>query len=415
MITAVKGTQDILFPEVRRWQALEAAARELFERYGFGEVRTPVLEPTELFVRGIGDETDIVTKEMYTFEDRKGRKVTMRPENTAGVMRCLVEHGLCESPHHARLYYIGPQFRYERPQKGRYRQFHQIGAEVVGDPAPGADAETITLAADLLEAVGIPGTVVGLNSVGCPVCRPPYTGLLKAALAPKAEALCGDCRRRLETNPLRVLDCKVPSCQPILDSAPTLIDGLCPDCAEHFAVVQRLLGQAGVAFRVKPRMVRGLDYYTRTVFEITSSALGSQDALMGGGRYDGLLKQLGGPDAPGFGWALGMERLLMAMPSLTEERLPWVYLAWAGEGTYDRAVTLARDLRKGGAAVVVEHAPRSFKSALKRADRLGVRWALLVGEDELKSASYTLKDLATGGQEAVDATALAARVGRISR
>lgn len=410
MITAVKGTQDILAPEVRRWQKLESVARGCFERYGFGEVRTPVLEPTELFVRGIGGETDIVTKEMYTFEDRKGRKVTMRPENTAGVMRCLVERGLCESPSHGRLYYIGPQFRYERPQKGRYRQFHQMGAEVVGDPAPGADAETIALAVEIIAAAGIPGAVAHINSVGCPQCRPPYTGILKAALTPKAESLCGDCRRRLETNPLRVLDCKVPACQPLLDAAPSLADGLCPDCAVHYSEVKELLGLLGVAFQVKPRLVRGLDYYTRTVFEVTSSAIGAQDALVGGGRYDGLLKELGGPDAPGFGWALGMERLLMAMPPLPEERLHWVYLAWAGEGTHRRALDLARQLRASGTPAVLDHAPRSFKSSMKRADRLGVRFAVLVGEEELKSGLYTVKDLSTGTQEALHASALLSRV-----
>ncbi len=410
MITAVKGTQDILFPDVLRWQKLETVARELFELYGFFEIRTPVLEPTELFVRGIGGETDIVTKEMYTFPDRKGRSLTMRPENTAGVMRALVEHRLCESSAHARLYYIGPQFRYERPQKGRYRQFHQIGAEVVGDAAPGSDAETIALAADLLSSAGILGATVQLNSVGCPNCRPAYVGLLRGALLEKKAELCADCQRRLETNPLRVLDCKVPSCQPVLDKAPRIDDGLCDECRAHHEKVKYLLGLMGVAFQLKPRLVRGLDYYVRTVFEITSSVLGAQDALLGGGRYDGLLKQLGGPDSPGFGWAIGVERLLMAMPPLPEERLGRVYVAWSGEDTYQRAISLARDLRSRGAAVVVEHAERSFKSSLKRADKLNVRWALLIGEDEIRAGKLTLKDLQTGEQEALSPDDLATKV-----
>src|SRR5512140_1417362 len=302
MITAVKGMQDTLFPEVRRWQRVEAAAREVFARYGFTEIRTPILEPTELFVRGIGDETDIVNKEMYTFADRKGRSVTMRPENTAGVARAVVEHRLHDSPVHGRLYYIGPQFRYERPQKGRLRQFHQIGAEVLGDAAPGTDAETIGMLVEFLERGGVVGVQVVLNSVGCPNCRPIYTELLRAALAPESERLCGDCRRRLETNPLRVLDCKVPSCQPVLDGAPAIADHLCEPCAAHHAGLKSILRTTGVSFTERARLVRGLDYYTRTVFEVTSSALGSQDALLGGGRYDGLLEQIGGPAMAGFGW-----------------------------------------------------------------------------------------------------------------
>jgi len=412
MITAVKGTEDLFFPDILRWQRLEAGARDIFERYGFSEIRTPVLEHTELFVRGIGDETDIVTKEMYTFLDRKGRSLTLRPENTAGVMRALVEHRLCESSAHARLYYIGPQFRYERPQKGRYRQFHQIGAEVIGDISPGSDAETIALAADLLTAAGILGSVVQLNSVGCPKCRPSYVGLLRGALLERKSELCGDCQRRLEANTLRVLDCKVPSCQPVLDKAPRLDEGLCEECAAHYSKVKELLGLLGVAFQLKPRLVRGLDYYVRTVFEITSSALGAQDALLGGGRYDGLLKQLGGPDVPGFGWAMGVERLLMAMPPSPQERLPRLYVAWSGEGTYARALTLARDLRARGGAVVLEHSERSFKASLKRADRLNVRWALLIGEDELKVERFTLKDMLTGQQEGLSAFEIAERLRR---
>lgn len=402
MITAVKGTQDVSFPEILRWQRLEEAAREVFRRYGISEIRTPILEPTEFFVRGIGGETDIVTKEMYTFQDKGGRSLTMRPENTAGVVRSLVEHRLHDSPPHARLYYIGPQFRYERPQKGRYRQFHQIGLEFIGEEAPGCDAEGIAAAVDILRVAEIPEILVQLNSVGCPSCRPSYVAFLRASLEPSAESLCGDCRRRLETNPLRVLDCKVPHCQPILDAAPRISESLCPECAAHYAAVKSALGILGVPFAEKHRLVRGLDYYVRTVFEITSAALGAQDALLGGGRYDGLLKQIGGPDAPGFGWALGMERLLLAMPARSGDRIPGIYLAWSGEGTWEAALAIARDLRDAGIPVVMDHGKRSFKSALKRADRMEVRWTLLLGEEELKSKTYTLKDMRAATQEALD-------------
>lgn len=410
MITAVKGTQDNVFPEVGRWQRVEAAAREVFARYGFTEIRTPVLEPTELFVRGIGDETDIVNKEMYTFQDRKGRSVTMRPENTAGVARAFVEHRLHDSPLHSRLFYIGPQFRYERPQKGRLRQFHQIGAEVLGDAAPGTDAETIGMLVEFLTRVGVVGVQVVLNSVGCPNCRPVYTELLKAALSAEAGKLCGDCQRRLETNPLRVLDCKVPSCQPILDGAPAIADHLCEVCAAHHAGVKAILGTMGVAFAERARLVRGLDYYTRTVFEVTSSALGAQDALLGGGRYDGLLEQIGGPAMPGFGWALGVERLLMVVPPDPPGRLPWVYLAWAGEAAYGHGLRLAKRLRDEGRVVVFEHGARSFKSALKRADKMACKAVLIIGDEEAASGTYTLKDLDTGEQSALDEGALSARL-----
>jgi histidyl-tRNA synthetase len=317
-----------------------------------------------------------------------------------------VEHHLHDSPLYARLYYIGPQFRYERPQKGRLRQFHQIGAEVLGDAAPGTDAETIGMLVDFLEKIGVVGVQVVLNSVGCPACRPAFVALLKGDLAARAGELCGDCRRRLETNPLRVLDCKVPSCQPILDGAPAIADNLCEACTEHHGGVKAILSGAGVPFTERARLVRGLDYYTRTVFELTSSALGAQDALLGGGRYDGLLEEIGGPSLPGFGWALGMERLLMVIPPDPPGRLPWVYLAWMGEAAYGHALRLARRLRGGGRVVILEHAARSFKSSLKRADRMNCNAVLIIGEEEAASGIYTLKDLDTHEQSALDEAAL---------
>ncbi len=415
MIGAVKGTQDLVFPETARWERVERAARRTFALYGYTEIRTPILEPTELFVRGIGGETDIVAKEMYTFPDRKGRSLTLRPENTAGVARAVVEHRLHDSPLHRRLYYIGPQFRYERPQKGRYRQFHQIGVEVLGDPGPGADAEAIAMLAAFLGEVGVLGVEVQVNSVGCPRCRPVYVEALKDRLGPQAGLLCGDCRRRLETNPLRTLDCKVPSCQPVLETAPRFLDVLCEECARHHEEVEALLFRLGVPFRRRHRLVRGLDYYRRTVFEVTSSALGAQDALLGGGRYDGLLEQIGGPALPGFGWALGMERLLLAVPPDPGGRLPWTYVAWWGEGTHGAALELAQLLRKNGAVAVLEHCPRSFKSALKRADRMNVRWVVLLGEEERAAGVFTLKDLHTGDQEALSREALLSRLAQEER
>ena len=402
MISSVKGTQDIFFPEILRWQKLEAAAREVFRCYGFTEIRTPALEHTELFVRGIGGETDIVSKEMYTFQDKKGRSLTLRPENTAGVARSLVEHGICESPAHSRLYYIGPQFRYERPQKGRYRQFYQVGMEVIGEEAPECDAEGISLAIDLIGEVGITEFRLNLNSVGCPDCRPKYTEALKTSLSKHVQELCQDCQRRVAANPLRVLDCKIPACQPILDSAPRIAQCLCDACAEHYGRVKKALDLMEIPFSESYRLVRGLDYYVRTVFEITGTSLGAQDALLGGGRYDGLLRQLGGPDLCGFGWALGVERFLLAMPPATEDRLPCVYAAWNGGGTHEVAIKLAMEMRRVGISVVLEHSVRSFKSSLKRADRLQVRWALLIGEEESRSGFYTLKDLCTGEQSAMD-------------
>ena len=398
MVSSVKGTQDIRYPEIRRWQSVEATAREVFARYGFTEIRTPILERTELFIRSIGSETDIVNKEMYTFPDRKGRSLTLRPENTAGVARAVVEHSLHRSPLHSRLYYIGPQFRYERPQKGRYRQFHQIGAEVIGDGSPGADAETIAMVVDFLAHVGLMGLQVQLNSVGCPECRPGYVAVLKEALEEKRDILCSDCRRRIEANPLRVLDCKVPGCREAIRGVPALTDHLCGECDSHYAEVKRVLSLMGVESVENQRLVRGLDYYTRTVFEVTSAVLGAQDAVVGGGRYDGLLEEVGGPALQAFGWALGLERLIMALPPVAGKDADRIYIAWHGEGTYDAALELAIELRKRGRAVLMDHGGRSLKSALKRADRLEAKWTVLLGEDELSAGSVSLKEMATGEQ-----------------
>jgi histidyl-tRNA synthetase len=398
MISGVKGTQDLYFPEIKRWQRIEALARRIFSLYGYSEIRTPMLEHTELFVRGIGDETDIVSKEMYTFLDKKGRSLTLRPENTAPAMRSVIEHRLLDSARHSRLYYIGPQFRYERPQKGRYRQFHQIGIEALGDPTPKCDFECINIGKELIRKLGIAQIEVRLNSVGCPNCRPQYTSILKEALTEKSGSLCEDCRRRLETNPLRVLDCKVPSCQPILLEAPKMSDFLCEPCNEHFSEVKSLLTEFEVPFTIYPRLVRGLDYYLRTVFEIVSPLLGAQDALVGGGRYDGLLARLGGPSLPSFGWALGLERLALIVPGSEEKRGNEVYIAWMGSGYFRHSLKIASTLRESGIPVILDGEERSIKNSLKRADRLNVKYVIIVGEDEIKAGRLTIKNLESGEQ-----------------
>jgi histidyl-tRNA synthetase len=400
MITGVKGTQDLFFPEIKTWQRIESLSREIFSLYGYSEIRTPALEHTELFVRGIGDETDIVSKEMYTFLDKKGRSLTLRPENTAPAMRAVIEHRLHESARHSRLYYIGPQFRYERPQKGRYRQFHQIGIEALGDPTPRCDFECIDIGKELISRLGIAQIEVRLNSVGCPVCRPQFISILKEALNEKSGSLCQDCRRRLESNPLRVLDCKVPSCQPVLAEAPRISDYLCESCGEHFSELKELLTEFEVPFTVYPRLVRGLDYYLKTVFEIVSPLLGAQDALVGGGRYDGLLSQLGGPSLPSFGWALGMERLAFIVPAGSETRESEVYIAWMGTEYYRHALKVASKLRENNIPVILDGEERSIKNSLKRADRLNVKYVVIVGEDEIKAGRLTVKNLANGEQSA---------------
>jgi len=399
MIHPVKGTRDLIYPETEAWRSLEETAHRVLRLFGFTEIRTPVIERTELFARSIGDETDIVTKEMYTFADRKGRSLTLRPENTAGVIRSYVSQGLASSPVHQRLYYIGPQFRYERPQAGRQRQFHQLGAEVIGEEAPSCDAEVISSVMVLLSELGLGGLGVQINSVGCPDCRPAYVEAIRKSLGPVKENLCGDCRRRLDTNPLRTLDCKVPSCQPLLAAAPAFTDHLCAGCARHHEGLLEALGILRIPADENPRLVRGLDYYTRTVFEITARTGGAQDAILGGGRYDSLVQELGGPALPAFGYAVGLERLLLALERDERPRPAALYLAWLGETVRLEALRMAGELRHRGISVLMEHTPRSLKSSLKRAARMGIRWALIAGEDETKAGAFPLRNLDTSTQE----------------
>jgi histidyl-tRNA synthetase len=414
---AVRGTRDVLPDEAPRWQLVESTAREHFARYGFREIRTPVLESTELFARGVGGSTDIVRKEMYTFLAGE-ESVTLRPENTAPVVRAFVEHALhrtATAEYPERVYYLGPMFRHERPQKGRQRQFHQIGVEVLGSPLALADAETLDMLWTFLGRLGLTGLTLALSSVGDETCRPAFRDALRAWLAPRLPRLCEDCRRRYAENPLRVFDCKVEADRAILRDAPVLLDLLCAPCREHFDEVQGHLRDFGIPFEVDARMVRGLDYYQRTVFEVTSSGLGAQNALLGGGRYDGLVAELGGPPVPGFGFAAGIERLLMLLPEGAGAAAgPDVAVVALGPEGFSAGVLLARRLRAAGLSVQLPLALRPMGAQLRRAERAGARYALFLGKDEIASGRYGLKDLSTGEQRdlAIE-EALAALTGRI--
>jgi histidyl-tRNA synthetase len=413
-LKAVRGTRDLLPPETQLWNRVEATARAVFARYGFGEIRTPIFEATELYVRGVGEETDVVSKEMYTWEDRaraaseKAQTLTLRPENTAGVVRAYIEHKLGDTGQLQKLFYIGPQFRRERPQRGRYRQFWQIGAEVLGPPSSGAesavrDAEVLELLASLLDKLGIRGWQLALNSVGSATDRPRYVAALREALQPVKATLCEDCQRRAETNPLRVLDCKVPEDQATIDALPRIAEYLDAESKQHFAQVCAALDACGVAYTIQPRLVRGLDYYTRTTFEFTvpdGSGLGTQNALLGGGRYDGLSEMLGGPKAPGIGFAIGEDRLILTLQAQAGESAAAkldAYLAPLGVERNAAALALGRELRRAGLAVEVGDGSFRLKKSFDAADKVA-RAIVILGEDELASGVVKVKTFATGEQ-----------------
>lgn len=402
MIKAVKGTRDILPPASTVWNHVESVAREIFRTFNYQEIRTPILEETSLFVRSVGEDTDIVGKEMYTFDDRDGSSLTLRPEATASVMRAYIEHRLDQTPGLKKLYYLGPMFRRERPQKGRYRQFYQIGAEAIGSDSPAVDAEIIEMVIEILRRAGLSGFELYINSVGDANCRPGYVQLLRERLRDVAPRLCGDCQRRSETNPLRVLDCKVPEDQPLIDSLPSIQDHLCADCRAHFDTLRRQLDQRGIAYEVKPRMVRGLDYYMRTTFEIVHGALGAQNSVLGGGRYDGLAEALGSKvAAPGIGFSIGEDRLVMSVEQEQSGRYAPVldlYVAPIGEPAALQAALLARELRETGASVEVG-LDAKLKRALELANKSAARYALILGENEIAASRYTLKNMASGEQE----------------
>jgi histidyl-tRNA synthetase len=412
MISKVRGTQDILparftdkaDAQVERWHAVERAAREAFRRYGFQEIRTPIIERTELFERGVGTETD-VNKEMYTFADRDGESISLRPESTASVVRAYIEHRMFNQPGLVKLYYIGPQFRRERPQKGRYRQFSQVGVEVLGQSDnPAIEAEVIEMLDWYVKQLGITGTELLINSIGDENCRPAYIERLKEAIGERLADLCPSCRQRYETNPLRVLDCKVESCQPHLDALPRITDMLCEPCRAHFDEFRQLLDERGIKYRVAPRLVRGLDYYKRTTFELLGSRLGAQNTIVGGGRYDGLSQMIGGPPAKGFGFAFGVERMVLSLPDEgfdAKRGAPTLFIAYIGDQARSHSFMLARRLREAGVSCVVDLEGRKLKKALAVANSLAARNALIIGEDEIKSGSYTLRDMASGEQRSL--------------
>ena len=398
-ITGIKGFNDILPGEVEKWQRIEATARRVFERYGFSEIRAPIMEKTELFARSIGDATDIVEKEMYSFVDKGENRVTLRPEGTAGVIRSFIEHKLHVLDPVAKLYYLGPMFRYERPQKGRYRQFHQIGAEVTGIANPRIDAQVLIMLCRFFAELGITEPTLQINSLGCPDCRPAYRSALRIYLRERVERLCDDCRRRIETNPLRALDCKATGCGEATAEAPSILDHLCPGCIDHFAAVRRHLDTTGTPYEVNHRMVRGLDYYTRTTFELVTGLLGAQSAVAAGGRYDGLIEELGGPKLPGIGFAMGVERVALLLPGEVSTQTPNLFIAAHGNAAGDEAFRLMTFLQDQGFRVEIDYEGKSLKSQMRRADKLGARFALIIGEDELAGGRGMLKSMAAGTQE----------------
>ena len=399
-INAIKGTKDILPDEVWKWQKLEAEARLVFERYGYREIRTPVFEATELFIKGTGSTTDIVTKEMYTFVDKGGRSITLRPEYTPSVVRSIIENRLNLQPQPLRFYFIGPMFRYDKPQKGRYRQFHQIDIEVFGEKDPAIDAEIVEMVKNLLTRMGVTDTDVLVNSVGCQTCRPGYREKLKQKAEESRSRLCPDCQRKIGTNPLRIFDCKVEACKEISIEFPKITDFLCPECDEHFEQFCKYLDAFDISYSIEPRLVRGLDYYTKTTFEFSSRSLGAQDAVLGGGRYDDMMKEFGGPDICGTGFAVGVERLL-SIVSVEENQQEWLYLIYLGDEAKSAAMEVARFLRENGVECLVEYRERSLRNQLSRANKLNAAWVLIIGEDEVKKGTFQLKNMKTAHQDTV--------------
>ena len=398
-----RGTHDITPGEAKNWLRIEEAARSICDRYHYGEIRTPIFEHTELFLRGIGETTDVVQKEMYTFTDRGGRSVTLRPENTAAVVRSYLEQKLGADGQAAKLFYIGPMFRYDRPQAGRLRQFHQFGIEAIGPAGPSVDAEIIALAVRYFESLGLSDLQLMINSVGCPKCRPQYRLVLQEFLRDKQAELCENCQSRFERNPMRILDCKEEKCNRLSAGAPQMVDCLCDECSGHFAGLQQFLQAAGIEYTLNPRLVRGLDYYTKTAFEIQYPLLGAQSAVCGGGRYDGLIEECGGPATPGIGFALGLERVLLAMekqqllPPAKDEVPVWV-IPMGAEAVLP-AFRLLSQLRDQGIRADMDHGGRSMKSQMKQANRVGAKFVAIFGETEIQSNQVTLKNMTTGEQQ----------------
>lgn len=401
-IQSIRGVKDILPNEMPLWHRLETTARRLLETSGYGEIKIPVFEATELFARSIGGATDIVEKEMYTFPDRDGKSLTLRPEGTASVMRAYIEHHLWAEAPLTKVYYVGPMFRHERPQAGRFRQFHQIGAEALGSASPLLDTEQLVLLDRLFHALGVTPTTLLLNSLGCPLCRPRYRDALKAFLATRLDQLCDACRRRYETNPLRILDCKREECRAATRDAPSITGYLGQECVQHFDAVKAALDEVGLAYRIEPRLVRGLDYYTKTAFEFTSEGLGAQNTIAAGGRYDGLVEALGGPSTPGVGFALGIERVVALLKQGSAfPRTPGVFIAALGEAAGRRLASLLTALRDAGIRTETDYDRGSLKSQLRKADKLGARYTVILGDDEIAQAQAVVRDMDTKAQHAV--------------
>ena len=402
--TTLKGFKDILPEDVGAWQRLESKARSVLRSFGFHEIKPPIMEKTELFSRSIGLDTDIVSKEMYSIVDAKGKSISLRPEATASVARAYIQHRLYDKNPVQKLFTFGPMFRRERPQKGRFRQFYQINAEILGDPGPRSDADLIVMGTILLSEVGLSGLTLHLNSLGCSQCRPSFREGLQEYLAQKTDALCTDCQKRAKTNPLRVFDCKVETCNEVVSNAPSILDHICQDCRRHFDSLQVYLHDSDIPFVLNHRLVRGLDYYTRTSFEFQTEHLGAQNAVCGGGRYDGLLKLLGGADHPAIGFAMGIERLidLLGEAGKWDPPAPELFVAGLGEKAEKEVFGWVRDLRKAGIWVEMEYASKGLKAQMKRADRLGAKKVLMVGDDELTSGKGTLRDMETKEQVEMD-------------
>lgn len=405
MINIPKGTKDVLPNQSYKWQYIEETAREVARAFNFKEVRTPVFEHTELFQRGVGETTDVVNKEMYTFEDKGGRSITLKPEGTAGVVRLFLENGLASSPLPVKAYYITPAFRYERPQAGRLREFHQFGLEVFGSASPETDAEVILAAFSFLNKLGLKGVKLQLNSIGCPICRNQYNTALKNYFRPHLDEMCPTCRSRFDKNPLRILDCKEEGCKKYTSGAPEILDYLCDDCKNHFEKVKSLLDSAGVEYTVNSRIVRGLDYYTKTVFEFVSTEIGAQGTVCGGGRYDGLIGQLGGNPLPAIGFAAGIERILLLMENTSagfpEEQKPLIYIAGMDETSRNLAFKTALELRGKGVCAEVDHMGRSVKAQFKYADKISAKFVAVIGENEVKTKTVNLKKMRDGTSKEV--------------
>lgn len=408
-VQAPKGTKDVRPDESYKWHYIECMARKICESYNFKEVRTPVIEHTELFLRGIGDTTDVVQKEMYTFLDKGERSITLKPEGTAGVGRMFLEQGLFNDAQPTKMYYLYcPVFRYEKPQAGRLREHHQFGVEIYGAPKASADAECIALAFELLTRLGVEGLSVNINSIGCPACRPEYNERLKEYLRAQYDGLCDTCKTRFEKNPLRILDCKEEKCKAICENAPKMLECICEECAAHFTELKSCLDALSIPYKVDPMIVRGLDYYTKTVFEIIADSEGFKGTVCGGGRYDGLLEQLGGASTPGVGFGMGMERLLLVVESFRPIQAPEavsVYIAPMGDAARQAGFKLAEELRKAGVKTEFDHVGRSFKAQFKYADKLHAAMVAILGEDELNADVVTLKTMAEGTQEEIPLTA----------